>query len=186
MDAEIAQLRAEVVQLRTEVGKADAKAGRLGSDVKRLTAQVTLLQTDMRQNDTSLVEMAVRVNQLDRRMAESERREPENGEREPQPAEVPGHPPGLAGATSSGPATPDTTVPALRYGMSQQEVLHMFGSPHAKERILDSIYWYYADGDLKGQYVRFDGTSGYVNGWSTFSPQHFQIELQTTREGHTR
>jgi hypothetical protein len=64
--------------------------------------------------------------------------------------------------------------------MSQQEILRMFGNPHSTEKILDSIYWYYADGELKGQYVRFDGTTGYVNGWSAFSPQPFQIDLRAT------
>ena len=52
--------------------------------------------------------------------------------------------------------------------------------PHSMEKILDSVYWYYADGELKGQYVRFDATTGYVNGWSSFSPQPFQIDLRAT------
>ena len=64
--------------------------------------------------------------------------------------------------------------------MSQQEILRLFGNPHSMEKILDSVYWYYADGELKGQYVRFDATTGYVNGWSSFSPQPFQIDLRAT------
>lgn len=45
---------------------------------------------------------------------------------------------------------------------------------------MDSVYWYYADGELKGQYVRFDATTRFVNGWSTFVPA-FQLDLQTTQ-----
>lgn len=48
--------------------------------------------------------------------------------------------------------------------MTQQDVLRTFGSPHGQERILDSVYWYYADDELKGQYVRFDATTRSVNG----------------------
>jgi hypothetical protein len=70
--------------------------------------------------------------------------------------------------------------------MPQQEVRRKYGNPYGTERILDSIDWYYADGDLKGQYVRFDATTGSVNGWSTFPSEHFQIDLGTTKRGHTR
>jgi hypothetical protein len=34
--------------------------------------------------------------------------------------------------------------------------------------------------------VRFDATTGSVNGWSTFSPRHFEIDLRTTQGGHVR
>jgi outer membrane protein assembly factor BamE (lipoprotein component of BamABCDE complex) len=73
----------------------------------------------------------------------------------------------------------------LKHGMTQQDVLRTFGSPHGQEQILDSVYWYYADGELKGQYVRFDATTRSVNGWSTFAPA-FQLDLQTTQGGHVR
>jgi outer membrane protein assembly factor BamE (lipoprotein component of BamABCDE complex) len=52
----------------------------------------------------------------------------------------------------------------FKHGMTQQDVLRTFGSPHGQERILDSVYWYYADDELKGQYVRFDATTRSVNG----------------------
>ena len=42
------------------------------------------------------------------------------------------------------------------------------------------------EGELKGQYIRFDATTSNVNGWSTFSPQHFQIDLRTTQGGPLR
>jgi hypothetical protein len=64
--------------------------------------------------------------------------------------------------------------------MNEQEVIRLFGYPHGKERVLDSLYWYYADGALTGQYVRFDATTGYVNGWSTMSPQQIQLNFQTS------
>jgi hypothetical protein len=83
----------------------------------------------------------------------------------------------VADAVSSPSAEPSN---ALKQGMSQQEILRLFGNPHSMEKILDSVYWYYADGELKGQYVRFDATTGYVNGWSSFSPQPFQIDLRAT------
>jgi hypothetical protein len=70
--------------------------------------------------------------------------------------------------------------------MSQQEVLRLFGNPREIERVLDSVYWYYGDGKLKGEYVRFDATTGQVNGWSPYSPQHFQLDLRTTQEGLVR
>ena len=55
--------------------------------------------------------------------------------------------------------------------------------PMVRNEILDSVYWYYADGELKGWYVRFDATTGYVNGWSTFSPKPFQIDYERRGEG---
>jgi outer membrane murein-binding lipoprotein Lpp len=183
VDTEIERLRSEVVQLRSEVKRVDSKVGKFGSDVGQLGTEVALLQTDMHKNDASLVEMAVRVNQLDRRLAK--------GERTSRPAAARGGPAGQqTAAPSFSPgvvaSSREDTTKALKQGMSQQEVLRMFGSPHGTEKILDSVYWYYADGELQGQYVRFDATTGDVVGWSTFSPQYFQIDLRTTRGGHLR
>jgi outer membrane murein-binding lipoprotein Lpp len=188
-DTEIERLRSEVVQLRSEVKRVDSKVRKFGSDVGQLGTEVALLQTDMHKNDTSLVEMAGRVNQLDRRLAKGEQQSPQNGERRPAAARG-----GPAGQQTAAPSfspgvvasSPEDTTKALKQGMSQQEVLRMFGSPHGTEKILDSVYWYYADGELQGQYVRFDATSGDVVGWSTFSPQYFQIDLRTTQGGHLR
>ncbi len=184
MDTEVAQLRSEVGVLRSEVGRVDSAVGRLGANVRQLGSEVALVQTEMRQNDTSLVDMAVRLNQLDRRVAKSERQSPQNGERASKPADGPDKPVGERTATAAVP--PEEAAQALKHGMSQQDVQRRFGSPHGRERILDSVYWYYAEGALKGQYVRFDVTTGAVNGWSTFSPQHFEIDLRTTQRGHMR
>jgi outer membrane murein-binding lipoprotein Lpp len=192
MDTEIERLRSEVVHLRSEVKRVDSKVGRFGSEVGQLGAEVALLQSDMHKNDTSLVDMAVRVNQLDRRLAKGERQSPQNGERASRSAAARDSPVGqqVAAAPSFSPegvsSSRDDTTKALKQGMSQQEVLRMFGHPHGTEKILDSVYWYYADGELQGQYVRFDATTGYVVGWSTFSPQYFQIDLRTTQGGHVR
>jgi outer membrane murein-binding lipoprotein Lpp len=191
VDTEIERLRSEVVQLRSEVKRVDSKVRRFGSDVGQLGTEVALLQTDMRKNDTSLVEMAVRVNQLDRRLAKGEGQSLQNGEQTSRPTAARGN---LVGQQAAAPsfspgvvASPrEDTTKALKQGMSQQEVLRMFGSPHGTEKILDSVYWYYADGELQGQYVRFDATTGDVVGWSTFSPQDFQIDLRTTQGGHLR
>ena len=186
MDTELAQLRSEVVQLRSAVGQADSKVGRVGAEVRQLGSEVSLIQTDMRKNDTSLVDLAVRVNQLDRRVAKGESQSPQNGERVSRAADGRGSAVGQPMAATAVSSPPEASAKALKRGMPQQEVLRLFGNPHSEERILDSIYWYYADGELKGQYVRFDATTGSVNGWSIFSPEHFQIDLRTTQEGHRR
>jgi hypothetical protein len=180
MDMEIARLRSDVGELHSAVGQVDSKVGRLGSAVGQVGSEVTLLRTDMRKNDTSIVDLAMRVNQLDQRVVRSDMPSPSNDERASQWEEVrsgPISPQQVADAVSSPSAEPSNT---LKQGMSQQEILRLFGNPHSTEKILDSVYWYYADGELKGQYVRFDATTGYVNGWSTFSPQPFQIDLRAT------
>jgi SmpA / OmlA family len=185
MDTEIARIRSEVVQLRSEVGQVDSKVGSLRSEVGQLGSEVALVQTDVGMNNTSLVDLAVHVNQLDRRLAKSEKPSLQNGERASRPADVHGGAAGQPGAAAVAPPQEDIAK-ALKHGMTQEEVLSLFGNPHGMERYLDSVYWYYAEGKLKGQYVRFDATTGYVNGWSTFSPQVFQLDLRTTQEGHVR
>jgi hypothetical protein len=186
MDIEIARLRAEVGQLHSAVGKVDTKVGRLGAEVGQVGSDVALLQIDMRKNDTSMVDLAMRVNQIDRRVVRSEKQMPSSGETASKPGDVSGR--SLAPQVTADALPSPSREPAnpLKHGMSQPEVLRMFGNPHGTERILDSIYWYYAEGELKGQYVRFDATTGYVNGWSTFSPRHFQIDLRTTQGGPSR
>jgi len=185
MDTEIARVRSEVVQLRSEVGQVDSKVRGLNSEVGQLGSEVALMQTDMSMNNTSLVDLAVHVNQLDRRLARSDKQPLQNGERASRPADGHGSRAGQpAGGAVSAPQ--EGVTKALRHGMSQKEALETFGEPHGKERILDSVYWYYADGKLKGHYIRFDATTGYVNGWSNFSPQAFQIDLRTTQGGHVR
>jgi hypothetical protein len=192
MDAEMARLRSEVAQLRAETGQTDAEVERLGSAVGQLGSEVAILQTDTHTNDTLLVELTARINQLDRRVARHERPAPPDGEQASEPAAgrrgAPDQPMTAARVFSAAPlASPRENMPnGLKQGMMQQDVLRMFGSPHGQERILDAVYWYYADGELRGQYVRFDATSGMVNGWSTFSPQGFQLDLQTTQGGHAR
>jgi hypothetical protein len=180
LDMEIARLRSDVGELHSAVGQVDSKVGRLGSAVGQVRSEVTLLRTDMRKNDTSIVDLAMRVNQLDQRVVRSDMPSPSNDEQASQRGEVrnsPISPQQVAEAVSSPLAEPSK---AIKQGMSQQEILSMFGNPHSTEKILDSVYWYYADGELKGQYVRFDATTGYVNGWSSFSPQPFQIDLRAT------
>jgi hypothetical protein len=179
MDMEIAQLRSDVGQLHSAVGRVDSKVGRLGSEVGQVGSEIALLRTDMRKNDTSIVELAMRVNQLDQGVVRSDMPSPSNGERASQPGEARGSPISPQKATEAV-ASPSTEPnKSLKRGMSQQEILRKFGSPHSMEKILNSVYWYYADGELKGQYVRFDATTGSVNGWSSLSPQHFQLDLQT-------
>jgi outer membrane protein assembly factor BamE (lipoprotein component of BamABCDE complex) len=192
MDTEIAQLRSEVGQLRSDVGQVGANVGRMGSDMKQLSSEVSLIRTDVRKNDTSLVDLAVRVNQLDRRLGKNEQQPLQNGEQAANPSNAYGGsagPQDTATAVSSpgaGAFSQEDLAKTLKQGMSQQEVRRKFGNPYGTERILDSVYWYYADGELRGQYVRFDAMTGTVNGWSTFSPQQFQIDLRTTKRGHTR
>jgi outer membrane murein-binding lipoprotein Lpp len=185
MDTEMARIKSEVVQLRSEVRRVDSKVEGLSSEVGQLGSEVALVQTDVGMNNTSLVDLAVHVNQLDRRLARSERPSQQNGERASRPADGSGGPVGQPGAAAVS-SPPEDIAKALKHGMAQQEVLRLFGNPHGMERYLDSVYWYYAEGKLKGQYVRFDATTGYVNGWSTFSPQVFQLDLRTTQGGHVR
>jgi outer membrane murein-binding lipoprotein Lpp len=186
MDSEIARLKSEVGQLRSTVGRVDSTVGHLDSEIGQLGSELALMQIDMRKNDTSLVDLAVRVNQLDRRATKRERQAPQNGERALKPAGGRGSAGDQQTAAVPVASPPEEPAKALKYGMSQQKVLRMFGNPHAQERILDSVYWYYADGELKGQYVRFDAMTGYVNGWSTFSPQSFQLDLRTAPGGPVR
>jgi outer membrane murein-binding lipoprotein Lpp len=183
MDMEIAQLRSEVGQLHAVVGQVDSKVGRMGSEVGQLGSEVALLQVDVNKNGTSMVDLARRVNQPDQHVVKSDRQSPSNGERASERGDVrvnPGNPKRGTDAVASPSTAPSKT---LKYGMSQQEILSMYGNPHSTEKILDSIYWYYADGEIEGQYVRFDATTGYVNGWSTSSPQHIQIDLRATHKG---
>ena len=186
MDTEIARLRQEVGQLHSAVGKVDSQVGRIGSEVGQVRSDVGLLQIDMRKNDTSTVDLAMRVNQIDRRLVRSEKQLLSNGERASRLDDVQGSPLAPQLAADALPSLSAEPANALKHGMSQAEVLRKFGNPQGKERILDSIYWYYAEGELKGKYVRFDATTGYVNGWSTFSPKRFQIDLRTTQGGPTR
>ena len=186
MDVEIARLREQVVHLHSAVGQVDSKVGRIGSDVGQVRSDVALLQIDMRKNDTSMVDLAMHVNQLDRRLLRNEKQLPSTGERASKPGDVDGSPLAPQMAVSAPPSRAEEPANSLKHGMSQPDVLRKFGNPHGKERILDSIYWYYAEGELKGQYVRFDATTGNVNGWSTFSPKRFQIDLRTTQGGPTR
>jgi hypothetical protein len=186
LDMEIARLREEVGHLHSAVGKVDAKVSRLGSEVGQLGSDVALLQIDTRKNDTSMVDLAMRVNQIDRRVVRSEKPWPSNGEPASRLEDVHGSPLVSEVAAAALPAPSEEPPKPLKHGMSQQDVLRTFGHPHGKERILDSLYWYYAAGELKGQYVRFDASTGYVNGWSTFSPKHFQIDLRTTQGGPIR
>jgi hypothetical protein len=186
MDMEIAQLRSDVGQLHSAVGQVDSKVGRLGSEVGQVGSEVALLRTDMRKNDTSIVELAMRVNQLDQGLARSDMSLPSNDQQASPPGEArdsPISPQKATDAVASPSAEPNKS---LKRGMSQQEILRKFGSPHSMERILNSVYWYYADGELKGQYVRFDATTGSVNGWSSLSPQHIQLDLQTMPGGPKR
>lgn len=185
LGAELAQIRAEVGQLKTDVGQLGSKMGRLGSDVGQLDSEVALLQSDVKRNNSSLVNLTVRVNQIDRRLARE-------GVEAAQP------PPGAAGlanrrhderepASAASAGAPGAAPPnGLRYGMTEQDVLRLFGSPHGRERVLDSIYWYYADGELKGQYVRFDAATGQVSGWSSFSPQPIQLDFRTSSRASER
>jgi hypothetical protein len=125
---------------------------------------VALLRVDVNKNGTSMVDLARLVNQLDQRVMKSDRQSPSNAERTSERGDVRvnlGDPKRATDAVASPSAAPGKT---LRYGMSQQEILSMHGNPHSTEKILDSIYWYYADGEIEGQYVRFDATTGYVNG----------------------
>jgi septal ring factor EnvC (AmiA/AmiB activator) len=172
MDTEIAQIRSEVVQLRSEVEQIDSKADSLSTEVGQLGSEVALVRNEVSMNSTSLVDLAVHVNQLDRRQARSARAAQQNG--------------GRGSRAANGHGAPEDITKTLKHGMTQQEVRRLFGNPQGKERYLDSVYWYYAEGKLKGQYVRFDATTGYVNGWSTFSPQVFQLDLRTTQGGHVR
>jgi hypothetical protein len=180
MDMEIARLRTDVGQLHSAVGEVDTKVGDLGSVVGQVGSEVTLLRTDMQKNDTSIVDLAMRVNQLDQRAVRSARPAPSNDARGLQRGEArnsPISPEKTADAVASSAAEPSK---GLKQGMSQQEIVQMFGKPHSMEQILDSVYWYYADGELRGQYVRFDAATGHVNGWSSFSAQPFQIDLRAT------
>ena len=186
MDVEIARIREEVGHLHSAVGNVDSKVGRIGSEVGQVRSDVGLLQIDMRKNDTSMVDLAMHVNQLDRRVLRNEKQLPSNREQASQPGEGDANPLAAQLMPDALPAISAGAIDSLKHGMSQPEVLQKFGNPHGKERILDSVYWYYAEGELKGQYVRFDATTGNVNGWSTFSPTHFQIDLRTTQGRPTR
>jgi septal ring factor EnvC (AmiA/AmiB activator) len=178
LDTEIAQIRSEVKHLSSEVEQADAKVGRLGKEVRQLGSEVALVQSDVRHNDTSLVDLAVRVNQIDRRLSRSDSASEQNqaqasGPSDARPNRV-SRPSKAGHASSQDGATPS----ALKRGMTQQEVLRLFGQPHAVERMVDAVYWYYADGQLKGQYIRFDASTGHVNAWSSFAPQLPQLNFQ--------
>jgi hypothetical protein len=186
MDGEIAQLRKEVGQLHSAVGTVDSKIVRIGSEVGQVRSDIGLLQIDTRKNDTSMVELAMRVNQIDRRLVRNEKQTLSNGDRALKLGDMDGNPPAPQMTAEDPPPVSAEPVSSLKHGMSQPEVIGKFGNPHGRERILDSIYWYYAEGELKGQYVRFDATTGNVNGWSTFSPKHFQIDLRTTQGSPSR
>jgi hypothetical protein len=122
------------------------------------------------------VDLAVRLNQLDRRLA--------GDAPVPDQAQAAGPSEARAKLVSrpseavSDSSQDGETARALKQGMTQQEVLRLFGQPHAKEQVLDSVYWYYADGELKGQYVRFDASTGHVKGWSIFAPQLLELNFQ--------
>jgi hypothetical protein len=178
LDTEMAQIRAEVKQLSSGVEQAHSKVGSLGKEVGQLGSEVALVQSDVRLNDTSLVDLAVRVNQIDRRVSRSEGASVQSQPQAPEPSEARtnqvGRPAKAVNSPSQGSATPRT----LKQGMTQQEVMRLFGEPHAVERVLDAVYWYYADGELKGQYIRFDASTGHVNGWSSFAPPLPQLNFR--------
>jgi septal ring factor EnvC (AmiA/AmiB activator) len=186
MDADMEQIRSEVMQLRSEVGHVDAKVGRVETQVGRIGSDVTLLQTDAEKSDASLVDLAVRVNQLDRRVGKTDNPAAQHDGRIPQASEAVA-PPAAPSETASVVAPGRIEMSKqLQHGMSEQDVIRLFGNPHGIEKVLDSIYWYYGDGELQGEYVRFDAKNGKVNGWSIVSPPDFQLDLRTTQGGHVR
>jgi septal ring factor EnvC (AmiA/AmiB activator) len=181
LDTEMAQIKAEVKQLTSEVEQTQSKVGGLGKEVSQLGSEVTLVQSDVRHNDTSLVDLAMRVNQIDRRVSRSEGASVQSQPQAPEPSEARtdqvSRPAKAVNSSSQGSATPRT----LKQGMTQQEVMRVFGEPHAVEQVLDAVYWYYADGELKGRYIRFDASTGRVNGWSSFAPPLPQLNFHISR-----
>jgi outer membrane murein-binding lipoprotein Lpp len=178
LDTELAQLRSEVKQLSSEAKQADAKVGRLGKEVRQLGSEVALVRSDVRHNGTSLGDLAVRVNQIDRRLSRSDSASEQNQAQASGPSEARANPPSRPSKAGNASSQDGATPSALKQGMTQQEVLRLFGQPHAVERMMDVVYWYYADGELKGQYVRFDASTGYVNAWSSFAPPLPQLNFQ--------
>jgi SmpA / OmlA family len=143
--------------------------------------QALLKQTmDEVHNDTSLVDLAMRVNQIDRRVSRGEGASVQGQIQASAPSEARANlvsrPAKAVNSSSQGGATPST----LKRGMTQQEVMRLFGEPHAVEQVLGGVYWYYAAGELKGQYVRFDASTGHVNGWSRVAPQLLQLNFRVT------
>ncbi|HXH12239.1 MAG TPA: hypothetical protein VNP04_21045 [Alphaproteobacteria bacterium] len=49
--------------------------------------------------------------------------------------------------------------------MTQPDVFHVFQTCHGRERLLESVHRYCADGALKGQNVRFDPTTSKQHQW---------------------
>jgi uncharacterized protein YoxC len=180
LDTEMTQIRAEIKQLISEVEQAQSKVGSLGKEVGQLGSEVVLVQSDVRQNDTSLVDLAMRVNQIDRRVSRGEGASVQRQTQASAPSEARANPVSRPSKRASISSENDETSGPLKRGMTQPEVLRLFGQPHAVEQVLDGVYWYYADGELKGQYVRFDATTGHVNGWSSFAPQLLQLNFRLT------
>ncbi len=180
LDTEMAQIRAEVKQLSSEVQQAQSKVGSLGKAVGQLGSEVALVQSDVRHNDTSLVDLAMRVNQIDRRVSQGEGASVQSQTQASAPSEARANLVSRPSKAVSGSSPGGTTPSTLKQGMTQQEVRRLFGQPHAVETVLDAVYWYYADGELKGQYVRFDASTGHVNGWSSVAPQLLQLNFRLT------
>lgn len=57
------------------------------------------------------------------------------------------------------------TAKGVPDSMTQRAVFHVFGTCHGRERLLESVHRYCADGALKGQDVRFDPTTSKQRQW---------------------
>lgn len=186
MDADMEQIKAEIIRLRSDVGHVEAIVGRVETHVSHIGSEVSLLQAEAEKSDTALVDLVVRMNQLDRRMGKADKPAGHNGDQLAGAADDGERTPNPALATTPMPPERVETSKALQYGMTEQDVLRLFGNPHGIERVMDSVYWYYGDGDLQGEYVKFDAKSGRVSDWSTTSPQPFQLDLRKTQRGHVQ
>ncbi len=167
MDSAIAQLHTEVSRLQAAVDYTDNLLRSLTGRIQGLEQQ---LATSERQSTQNQMLLTGRIQALERQLAAAA------APSGPTPQQA-SKPPGDRGSQPRQPtregsvfAQPGPSPQGITLGMTQAEVRRRFGQPHSTERVSNFIYWYYAEGELAGQYVCFDGTTDRVVARGGFTP----------------
>jgi uncharacterized coiled-coil protein SlyX len=159
MDSAIAHLHAEVARLQAAVDYTDDLLGTLTGRIQTLEQQ---LAASERHSTQDLMLLTGRMQALERQLAaqaEPFGPSPEQASKLPADRGSQARQPTRQGSVF---AQPGPSPHGITLGMTQAEVLRRFGQPHSTERVSNFIYWYYAEGELAGQYVCFDATTDRV------------------------
>jgi uncharacterized coiled-coil protein SlyX len=167
MDSAIARLHTEIARLQAAVDHTDDVLGTLTGRIQALEQQLTARE---RQSGQDLMLLTGRIQALERQLAAHATPPgptPEQTSKAPGDRASQARQPAREGSVF---AQPGPAPNGITLGMTQAEVLRRFGRPHSTERVANFIYWYYAEGELAGQYLCFDATTDRVIARGGFNP----------------